>query len=367
MRRSLVLTIALIAGIVFPVSPARAADFDPNDMAFPVGGDDYRMTANFGVCRDGCSRSHEGEDIMADKGTPVYAAGDGVAHWVSENQSECCRLQIDHGNGWATRYIHLNDDRQDANGNYLDYDDQGWGIAPGIEDGTPITKGQLIGWVGDSGNATETITHLHFELRRYDGYIWNSWAIDPYPYLLIAEMSYEGQFYDDEGSVHEADIEAMYASGITKGCNPPTNNKYCPEDAVSRGAMAAFIRRALNLPASSTDHFSDDDGNIFENDINALMDARIGFGCGSDSFCPDDPLLREEFAEMFTRAFGYTNPTGTDWFTDDDGSVYEESINALKVADVTKGCNPPDNDEFCPYLPVDRAAMASFFVRALDL
>jgi hypothetical protein len=131
--------------------------------------------------------------------------------------------------------------------------------------------------------------------------------------------------------------------------------------------MAAFIRRTMSLPASETDYFTDDGGNIFENDINAITEAGIGFGCSASSYCPDDQLLREEFAEMFTRAFGYTNPDGVDRFVDDNGSKFEESINALGIAGVTKGCNPPTNNEFCPYNPVDRAAMASFFVRALGL
>ncbi len=366
LRRPFLTTLAITAFLMIG-GAVLASGFDPEDMAFPVGGDDYRITDSFGDCRDGCSRLHEGVDIMAPEGAPVYAVADGVAEWVSPNQDLCCRLQIDHGDGWITRYIHLLDDRTDSNGNFIWNDDQFWGIAPGIEDGTPISKGQLIGWVGDSGNAPEGVTHLHFELRRKTGDSWKSTPLDSYQYLLLAEMSYNGQFYDDDGNTHENDIEKIFAADITRGCNPPTNNRYCPDAPVSRGAMAAFINRTLGLPAATQDYFSDDNGNIFEGDINAITEAGIGFGCGNDSYCPDDDLLREEFAEMFTRAFGYTNPGGDDFFTDDNDSAYEESINALKVADVTKGCNPPDNDRFCPYLPVDRAAMASFFVRALDL
>jgi hypothetical protein len=55
-------------------------------------------------------------------------------------------------------------------------------------------------------------------------------------------------FTDDNNSIFEADINAIAAAGITKGCNPPTNNHYCPNSPVDRGAMAAFLRRALNLP-----------------------------------------------------------------------------------------------------------------------
>ncbi len=57
-----------------------------------------------------------------------------------------------------------------------------------------------------------------------------------------------GYFTDDNGNTFEGDIDAIAAAGITRGCNPPTNNHYCPNDNVDRGQMAAFLRRALELP-----------------------------------------------------------------------------------------------------------------------
>ena len=52
---------------------------------------------------------------------------------------------------------------------------------------------------------------------------------------------------DDEDSVFDADIERLAASGITRGCNPPVNDRFCPDDPVTRGQMAAFLHRALAL------------------------------------------------------------------------------------------------------------------------
>ena len=49
-----------------------------------------------------------------------------------------------------------------------------------------------------------------------------------------------GTFIDDDSSVFEDDIEWLYAAGITTGCNPPVNNRYCPDSAVTRGQLAAF-------------------------------------------------------------------------------------------------------------------------------
>ena len=54
-------------------------------------------------------------------------------------------------------------------------------------------------------------------------------------------------FVDDDGSTFEADIEKLAAAGITKGCNPPANDRFCPKDYVTRETMAAFLVRAMPL------------------------------------------------------------------------------------------------------------------------
>jgi len=115
------------------------------------------------------------------------------------------------------------------------------------------------------------------------------------------------RFIDDDGNIFEADIEWMADQGITKGCNPPVNNKFCPNDNVTRGQMAAFLVRAL----------------------------------------------------------GYTDNGGGDLFVDDDGNTFENDIDKLGTAGVTKGCNPPVNDRFCPNDFVTRGQMAAFLHRAL--
>jgi hypothetical protein len=354
----------LIAIAIFAIAaPALADSFDPTDMVFPVDGE-YRVTDSFGDCRGtNCSRSHEGVDIMAAKGVPVVAVEAGVVTWISSGPSDCCDLGISHGDGWSTRYIHLNDDAQDSNGNYIDNTDgQGWGIAPGIEHGTEVEKGQLIGWVGDSGNAAETVTHLHFELRD------SGTAIDPYDYLILAESNWTGQFRDDDGSVHENNIDKIFNEGITVGCNPPLNHEFCPQRNITRGEMAAFIARALNLSEmTGGTKYTDVEGNIFENAIDKAVTAGIGFGCTADKYCPDEPLLRDEMAETLVRAFGYNNPDNIDFFGDDNGNRFEASINKLASSGITVGCNPPENNNFCPDRQLSRAEMATFFVRALDL
>ena len=56
-----------------------------------------------------------------------------------------------------------------------------------------------------------------------------------------------GTFFDDDGSTFENDIEKLATSGITVGCNPPDNDRFCPDAAVTRAEMALFLSRALGL------------------------------------------------------------------------------------------------------------------------
>jgi hypothetical protein len=65
------------------------------------------------------------------------------------------------------------------------------------------------------------------------------------PSLGAWDPGYPGYFADAEGSTFEGDIEWLGSVGVTKGCNPPANSLFCPEDVVTRGQMAAFLHRAL--------------------------------------------------------------------------------------------------------------------------
>jgi len=179
-----------------------------------------------------------------------------------------------------------------------------------------------------------------------------------------------GTFRDDDGNIHEGAIEAIAGAGITRGCNPPVNDRYCPSDSVTRGQMAAFLVRTLDLAATSEDYFSDDNGSVFEANINSLAAAGITLGCNppdNDRFCLGDSVTRGQMAAFLARAYGYVDNGGGDRFDDDDSSVFEESIDRLATAGITRGCNPPGNTMFCPERPVRRDEMATFLVRAEGL
>ncbi len=178
-----------------------------------------------------------------------------------------------------------------------------------------------------------------------------------------------GTFTDDDGSVHESDIEAIAAAGITFGCNPPTNTRYCPTRPVTRAEMATFLARAFKLPTATANYFTDDNTSLHEGNIQAIAAAGITLGCNpptNDRFCPEDPVTRAQMATFLTRARNLP-PSTTNYFTDDDTSLHEGNIQAIAAARITLGCNPPTNDRFCPQNRVTRAQMATFLTRALNL
>jgi hypothetical protein len=178
-----------------------------------------------------------------------------------------------------------------------------------------------------------------------------------------------GQFWDDDISIFEVSIERFAVAGITNGCNPPVNDRFCPDDYVTRGMMAAFLVRGLGLTNTGSIDFIDDNGSTFEGAIEKLATAGITNGCNppvNDRFCPDDYVTRGMMAAFLVRGLGLTD-TGNVDFIDDNGSVFESAIEMLAAAGITQGCNPPQNNRFCPNDVVTRGMMAAFLVRGLDL
>ncbi len=131
-------------------------------------------------------------------------------------------------------------------------------------------------------------------------------SIEPDDLALVKVTGDEsGRFIDDDASVHEDDIEELAGRGVTRGCDPPRNVNFCPDDPVTRGQMAAFLVRALGLGASEVDAFVDDGGSVFEGDIDRLAAAGITRGCNppvNDRYCPDDPVTRAQMASLLVRA-----------------------------------------------------------------
>jgi len=159
-----------------------------------------------------------------------------------------------------------------------------------------------------------------------------------------------GTFVDDDETFHEPNIEAIAAAGITKGCD---QDRFCPNDPVTRGQMAAFLRRALTLPPAAGSPFTDSAG-LFFDDINRLAVAGITQGCAPTKFCPDDLVTRGQMATFLTRALGLDpivppprllpvagNPGGTAPIPP-EAQAYDASNPDIVIGDGTPaGCTSP--------------------------
>ena len=151
------------------------------DIVFPVVGK-HTFTDTFGACRSGCSRGHEGTDIMAAKLTPMVAARDATVVWLKDTAtpdgSQGNYVMLRDADGWQYFYVHVNND---SPGTDDGANPKEWMFGPGIERGAKVKAGQLVGYVGDSGNAEHTAPHLHFEIHHPAGEV-----INPYLSLLAA-------------------------------------------------------------------------------------------------------------------------------------------------------------------------------------
>ena len=106
-----------------------------------------RLTSGFGARRHpikGYSHHHKGVDFAAPRGTPVMAAGDGLVAASHRWGGYGNYIRVNHQNGYATVYAHLSK------------------FAPGIRKGSRVRQGQIIGYVGSTGNSTGP--HLHHEV-----------------------------------------------------------------------------------------------------------------------------------------------------------------------------------------------------------
>jgi murein DD-endopeptidase MepM/ murein hydrolase activator NlpD len=157
---------------------STASGDPPTQIVFPViGAVTYRD--DFGEPR--AQGGHPGNDILADRHADVVAVEPGrIVFWTS-SATAGCMLYLYGRSGTTYQYIHLNNDltsRNDNRGSCV----PGVAYAPGLRDGQTVTAGELIGYVGDSGDANGLHPHLHFELHPGGGK-----PVSPFAWLQRAQ------------------------------------------------------------------------------------------------------------------------------------------------------------------------------------
>ena len=170
-------------------------------------------------------------------------------------------------------------------------------------------------------------------------------------------------FPDAVGSVHADAIQAIRQHSITTGCGE--GFYFCPDDVVSRAAMATFLRRALGLEEVEGNRFSDvPTGHTHSGSIYAIAELGITSGCGDGSrYCPNDPTTRGAMAVFVARALELeASDVQDERFADVPAThPFRYSIHAIAEQGITIGCK---EGLFCPEAPVTRGAMATFLARA---
>lgn len=260
-----------------------------------VGGSEF--ISGFGAVRDGGDRWHLGVDLAAPRMTPVVAVRDGVVTTVHSEGERCCWLAIRHDDGWSSRYIHLNNDTLGTD------DGLGAGVRPGLEEGDRVTQGELIGWIGDSGNAEPGVPHLHFELRTPAGV-----AIDALPSIQAAAARlptafpdaeerprFDGPFADDDGHPAEPLLETVASWGMPVWCDDH-GMRACPDQPATRVGMIEWITfLAGEAPSGAREVFADDPPPRMEaSDPEAITRLE---DCIGPVLC-DQPITRDELAAL---------------------------------------------------------------------
>lgn len=140
---------------------ARLYTKEPDSrLLLPVKDVSKRQIANTWHAPRGTERIHEGQDIFAPRGTPIFSATSGYIYKVGENNLGGQTVSVIGDGGRIYYYAHLDS------------------YAPGISEGDPVTRNTLLGYVGTTGNAQGTPPHLHF------GVYTSSGAINPLPLIV---------------------------------------------------------------------------------------------------------------------------------------------------------------------------------------
>ena len=140
-----------------------------NQIVMPVAGIRVRDVADtWGAARSE-GRRHEGTDIFAPRGTPIYAATEGYIYRIGEARLGGQSVVVVGAGGWRYYYAHLSD------------------YADDITEGEFVTTDTLLGYVGNTGNAAMTPPHLHLGIYTSETGVCEWDAINPMPFFVDRE------------------------------------------------------------------------------------------------------------------------------------------------------------------------------------
>jgi hypothetical protein len=190
---ALVLALAASAVVAPPTTSPASAAAQVRPITLPIHADSVDRVGwrdTYGAPRGG-GRSHIGVDMLGAKMIPLVAVRDATVTWGRFDNRSGSLIRLRDADGWEYQYIHLNNDTPGT-------DDGGAScsqvfssrLCNAIEggkfrSGTTVSEGEVIGYLGDSGNAEHVRAHLHFEIYRPSGD--GTVAINPTPSVDAAK------------------------------------------------------------------------------------------------------------------------------------------------------------------------------------
>ena len=320
-----------------------------------------------------------GGERRVDTEATLRYAGDGHDHWHVE------RMMVYHL--WSSRGT-----RADRKVGFCFFDTTHWSpslprspssrhyVEPWCGGRTSLTSrtGISVGWADTYGyrlayqwiditglpGGTYTVRAISdpenwfLETDETDGCGWTKVSFGSSGTSVKEVTSGRGCVNDWKGSSFETQIQWAYDNAITGGCDL---DMFCTGNAVTRLQMAMFIDRAMHLPPTDQDFFTDDNGLTGEASVNRLAAVGITGGCAPNRYCPKQNVTRAQMASFLVRALDLPPATAPNHFRDDDESTHEADIDSLFEAGITGGCAA---DRYCPSASVTRGQMAAFLYRA---
>ncbi|MEM9561710.1 MAG: DUF4214 domain-containing protein [Actinomycetota bacterium] len=240
-------TLALVALLIPSTASARTHSITlPIDPAYL---DDVHWTDTWGAPRSG-GRTHIGVDMMGPKMVPLVAAADSEVTWGRFNNGRGTIVRLRDDAGWEYQYIHINNDTpgtDDGNASCLQ------ALAPklcetmesdgDLAKGTRFAAGELIGYLGDSGNAEWTAPHLHFEIYQPDG-TGDVVPINPTPYVDAA-VDGAGVETESVGPFANSEVAANEIMRRLEGRSASWQERQIVAAAVADGGLAGALAEII--------------------------------------------------------------------------------------------------------------------------
>lgn len=232
--RGVLLTLALGLAAAATAAPAGKV---PKHIVFPVIGPAEYFAGDFGAPRP--QGPHQGNDIMSVRRALAVAAEAGRVDFDTSSSRAGCMLRLRGDSGTEYVYIHLNNDRTNANDNRGGCT-SGITFPKGLRSGDRLAAGQPVGYVGDSGDADGLQPHLHFEIHPNGG-----GAVDPYASLKAAQRLL---FYAAQGKPF-----TLALTGAVKAADSDAGTLTVTVDSVRwwpNGLLITKLGKTVTLDAS---------------------------------------------------------------------------------------------------------------------